>query len=134
MPKMMCLNYGDGEFVFSLSEGTPYEGLQRTSDGGWSTVARYGQKPMSKNTGQQLENITITGTWFQAKGMTNLSMLRFLQNQREPVGLTDGYGNTLGRWVIKRLQEKQDKIIDDGTALVLSFTLELEEYVNENAA
>ena len=39
MRQMMSL----GGFVFSLSEGTPYEGLQRTSDGGWGAVVRYGQ-------------------------------------------------------------------------------------------
>jgi hypothetical protein len=128
MRQMMSL----GGFVFSLSEGTPYEGLQRTSDGGWVAVARYGQKPMSQNTGQQLENITVTGTWFQGDGMANLNALRALQNQREPLVLADGYGNNLGQWTIKRLQEKQDKIIDDGTAFVLAFTLELEEYANDN--
>jgi len=128
MPQMMSL----GGFVFSLSEGTPYEGLQRTSDGGWVTVFRYGQKPLSQNTGQQLENITLTGTWFQSQGMSNLGSLRTLQNKREPLVLADGYGNNLGQWVIKRLQEKQDRIIDDGTAFVLGFTIELEEYANDD--
>jgi phage protein U len=103
MRQMMSL----GGFVFSLSEGTPY-------------------------TGQQLENITVTGTWFQGDGMANLNALRALQNQRAPLVLADGYGNNLGQWTIKRLQEKQDKIIDDGTAFVLAFTLELEEYANDN--
>ncbi|GGN37565.1 MULTISPECIES: hypothetical protein [Marinomonas] len=45
MRQMMSL----GGFVFSLSEGTPYEGLQRTSDGGWVAVARYGQKLISQD-------------------------------------------------------------------------------------
>jgi hypothetical protein len=27
---------------------------------------------MSQNTDQQLENITLTGTWFKADGMANL--------------------------------------------------------------
>ncbi|MBJ7540033.1 phage tail protein [Marinomonas transparens] len=130
MRQMMSL----GGFVFSLSDGTPYEGLQRTSSGGWVTVPRYGQKPMSQNTGQQLENITITGTWFKADGMANMDALRALQNKREPLVLVDGDSNNLGQWVIKRLQEKQDKIIDDGTAFVLGFTIELEEYANENNA
>lgn len=130
MRQMMSL----GGFVFSLSDGTPYEGLQRTSDGGWVTVPRYGQKPISQNTGQQLENITITGTWFKADGMANMDALRALQNKREPLVLVDGDSNNLGQWVVKRLQEKQDKIIDDGTAFVLGFTIELEEYANENNA
>jgi phage protein U len=64
--------------------------------------------------------------------VANLNALRALQNQRAPLVLADGYGNNLGQWTIKRLQEKQDKIIDDGTAFVLAFTLELEEYANDN--
>ncbi|NRD72704.1 phage tail protein [Shewanella sp. VB17] len=128
MRQMMSL----GGFVFSLSEGTPYEGLQRSSDGGWVTVPRYGQKPMSQNTGQQLENINITGTWFRGEGMLNVDKLRSLQAKREPLVLTDGYGNNLGLWIIKRLQEKQDRIIDDGTAFILGFTLDLEEYASES--
>lgn len=128
MKQMMSL----GGFVFSLGQGTPYTGLQRTSDGGWNTIARYGQKPISQNTGQSLENISLTGAWFKAEGLDNLASLRALQNQREPLVLADGYGNNLGLWTIKRLNEKQDRIIDDGTPITLSFTLELEEYAGEN--
>lgn len=124
MKQMMSL----GGFVFSLSEGTTYEGLTRTSDGGWVTVPRYGQKPLSQNTGQQLENINITGSWFGGNGMANMDKLRTLQAKRLPLVLTDGYGRNLGQWSLKRLQEKQGKIIDDGTALVVGFTVELEEY------
>ncbi|AEF54586.1 hypothetical protein Mar181_1544 [Marinomonas posidonica IVIA-Po-181] len=35
MRQMMSL----GGFVFSLSEGSPYEGLQHMSEGGWVAVA-----------------------------------------------------------------------------------------------
>ncbi|QMV14723.1 phage tail protein [Vibrio spartinae] len=124
MSKMMSL----GEFVFSLSERTPYEGLQRTSDGGWVTVPRYGQKPISQNMGQNLDKISINGTWFRGEGMDNMKALRQLQAQRKPLVLADGYGQSMGRWVIKGLQEKQDRIIDDGTAFVVGFSIELEEY------
>lgn len=91
MRQMMSL----GGFVFSLSEGTPYEGLQRTSDGGWVAVARYGQKPMSQNTGQQLENITVTGTWFQGDGMANLNALRALRALQKKTASAFG----VGRWL-----------------------------------
>ena len=130
MKQMMSL----GGFVFSLSEGTPYEGLQRTSDGGWVTIPRYSKKPISQNGGPQLDTINITGTWFRGDGMANMDKLYALQAKRAPLVLTDGYGNNLGLWTIKRLQEKQDKIIDDGTALVLNFTIDLEEYAGENSS
>lgn len=128
MRQMMAL----GGFVFSLSEGTPYEGLQRTSDGGWVTVPRYGQKPMSQNTGQGFENINLTGTWHRGEGMANMDKLRALQAQRKPLVLSDGYGKNLGLWKIKRLVENQSRIIDDGTAFVLAFTIDLEEDAGEN--
>ncbi|NMR95181.1 hypothetical protein HKB38_27655, partial [Vibrio parahaemolyticus] len=57
--------------------------------------------------------------------------LRELQAKREPLVLTDGYGRNLGLWTIKQLQEKQDRIIDDGTAFVVGFSIELEEYAGE---
>ena len=120
--------------MFSLSEGTPYEGLVRSSDGGWITVPRYGQKPVSQNTGQQLENISITGNWFKGDGMASMDKLRALQAKRLPMVLTDGYGNNLGLWTIKKLQEKQSNIIDDGTAMVTGFTIELEECASERSS
>lgn len=128
MRQMLAL----GDFVFSLSENTPYEGLTRSSDGGFVTIPRYNSKPLSQNTGQGLENISISGTWFKRDGSKNINLLKELQNRCKAQVLIDGYGNNLGQWTIKKLQEKQDKIIDDGTPLVITFTIELEEYVNEN--
>ncbi|ASA54663.1 phage tail protein [Vibrio gazogenes] len=126
MKEMMSL----GGFAFSLSNHTPYEGLQRTSNGGWVTVPRYGQKPISQNLGQPLDKISMTGTWFHGEGMKNMQALRQLQAQRKPLVLMDGYGQSMGQWVIKVLQEKQDRVIDDGTAFVVGFSIELEEYVS----
>jgi hypothetical protein len=129
MKQMLAL----GGFVFSLSKNTPYEGLSRTSDGGFVTVPRYNGKPLSQNTGQGLENISLTGTWFKYEGMQNMQSLRDLQKQGKPLVLSDGYGINLGQWTIKNLNEKQDKIIDDGTAQMISFTITLEEFANENS-
>ncbi len=118
-----------GGFVFSLNENTPYESLQRSSDGGWVNVARFGQKPTSQNTGQKLETMTLSGTWFKGEGMDNMNNLRALQAQRTPLVLNNGYGESMGRWVIKSLQEKQERIIMDGTAFVVGFTVDLEEFI-----
>ncbi|WP_299492976.1 phage tail protein [uncultured Shewanella sp.] len=118
-----------GGFIFSLNDNTPYESLQRSSDGGWVNVARYGQKPISQNTGQKLETITLSGTWFKGEGMANMDKLRVLQAKRAPLVLNSGYGESMGRWVIKSLQEKQERIIMDGTAFVVGFTVNLEEFI-----
>ncbi len=128
MKQMLAL----GDFVFSLSKNTPYEGLSRTSDGGFITVPRYNGKPFLQNTGQGLENITLTGIWFKYEGMQNMQTLREMQAQCKPLVLNDAYGINMGLWTIKTLNEKQDKIIDDGTAQTNSFTITLEEFVDEN--
>lgn len=124
MKQMMSL----GGFVFSFYQNTPYSGLTRSSDGGWVTVPRYGQKPISQNTGQALENINLTGEWYGGDAMTSMDELRALQNKRLPVLLVDGYGRNLGQWTIKKLEEKQGNIIDDATAMIVGFTVSLEEY------
>ncbi len=117
-----------GGFVFSLGDGTAYESLQRTSGGGWVVVSRFGQKPVSQHTGSPLDVIVLSGSWFRGEGMLSVDGLRALQAKAEPLVLVDGYGGNHGLWTIKKIQEKQGSIIDDGTAFVVSFTLELEEF------
>lgn len=125
MRQMLAL----GEFIFSVSKNTPYTGLTRSSGGGWTTVSRYGQKPMLQNMGLPLEDISISGIWFFGDGMNHMDEIRAMQAKREPQVLTDGYGVNLGRWVIDNINETQDRIIDDGTACVVDFSIKLKEYV-----
>lgn len=127
MKQMLAL----GDFVFSLSKNTPYEGLSRTTDGGFVTVPRYNGKPLSQNTGQGLDPITLTGTWFKYEGMQNIERLRTMQATLKPFVLSDGYGINMGQRTIKSIAEKQDKIIDDGTAQTISFTITLEEFIDD---
>ena len=67
-----------GDFTFSVSDGTPYEGLQRVTDGGFTSVKLYGRKPLTQFSGQALETITVSGTWHYASGMDKFNELRRL--------------------------------------------------------
>lgn len=122
------------EFIFSLSSGFPYSSLQRKSDGGWIEVDITYAKPSSQNTGQALEQIQLSGTAFYAAGMLKLDELRAMQNKREPYVLVDGLGNNMGRWKIMAVDEKQNRVIDDGTAMQVSWSLQLEEFVDDAAS
>lgn len=122
------------EFIFSLSSGFPYSSLQRKSDGGWIEVDITYAKPSSQNTGQALEQIQLSGTAFYATGMLKLDELRAMQNKREPYVLVDGLGNNMGRWKIMAVDEKQSRVIDDGTAMQVSWSLQLEEFVDDAAS
>lgn len=119
-----------GDFVFSLANKMAYDSLVRSSSGGWVNIDITNAKPLSHNTGQGLETITIEGKVFGSPGMQSLNQLRQLQSTRQPQTLVDGEGNNLGRWKIMAVRENQKKIIDDGTALVINFSLSLEEYAD----
>ena len=59
-----------------------------------------------------------------------LEKLRTLQALRAPLPLVDGLGRNWGLWTIQSISEKQASVIDDGTAMVINWTLLLEEFVN----
>lgn len=122
------------EFIFSLSSGFPYSSLQRKSDGGWIEVDITYAKPSSQNTGQALEQIQLSGIAFYATGMLKLDELRAMQSKREPYVLVDGLGNNMGRWKIMAVDENQSRVIDDGTAMQVSWSLQLEEFVDDAAS
>lgn len=119
-----------GDFIFGLSRGFTYSSLVRNSDGGWSDLTIIASKPQSRQNGQKLEKLTFSGTAMYAIGMQHLDELRALQNARVPLPLVDGIGRNWGLWRINTVVETQGNVIDDGTAMVMTWTLELEEFVN----
>ncbi|WP_426134919.1 phage tail protein [Pseudomonas sp. PWP3-1b2] len=119
-----------GDFIFGLSRGFAYSSLTRNTDGGWSDLAIIASKSLSRQSGQKLEKLTFGGTAMYAVGMARLDELRALQNARAPLPLVDGIGRNWGLWRINSLVEKQSNVIDDGTAMVMVWTLVLEEFIN----
>ncbi|MDT9631023.1 phage tail protein [Pseudomonas marginalis] len=119
-----------GDFIFGLSRGFAYSSLVRASDGGWSDLAIIASKSQSRQSGQKLEKLTFSGTAMYGVGMQRLDQLRALQNARAPLPLVDGIGRNWGLWRINSIVETQSNVIDDGTAMVMAWTLELEEFAN----
>ncbi|MGB3127642.1 MAG: phage tail protein [Pseudomonas sp.] len=119
-----------GDFIFGLSQGFAYSTLTRSTDGGWSDMAIVASKPLSRQSGQTLEKLTFGGTAMYAVGMARLDDLRALQNARAPLPLVDGVGRNWGLWRINSVVENQSNVIDDGTAMVMTWTLVLEEFIN----
>lgn len=120
-----------GEFVFGLATGFPYERLSRKTTGGWVDLDIISSKPMSHNTGQGAESLRLSGKAQLGAGMAKLDELRAMADARRPYTLVDGIGRVWGRWRIDAVNEDQERVIDDGTATLLSWTLELQEFVNE---
>ncbi len=119
-----------GSFIFGLSRGFAYDTLARSSDGGWTSLEIIASKAQSRQTGQKLETLTFTGKAMYAVGMQRLDELRALQDERRPLPLVDGIGRNWGLWRVTTIAENQSNVIDDGTAMVIGWTLTLEEFVN----
>ena len=126
MPQQLAL----GEFVFGLATGFPYDRLARKTTGGWVDLDIISSKPLSHNTGQGLETLRLSGKAQWGAGMAKVDELRALANTRAPFTLVDGLGRNWGRWRIDAVSEDQERVIDDGTASLLNWTLELSEFVN----
>jgi phage protein U len=127
MPQQMAL----GEFVFGLATDFPYERLERKTTGGWVDLDIISSKPLSHQTGQGLETLRLSGKAQLAAGMASVESLRTMANARKPYTLVDGLGRVWGRWRIDAVNEQQTRVLDDGTATLLEWTLELQEFVNE---
>ncbi|SFY22132.1 hypothetical protein SAMN03159390_04359 [Pseudomonas sp. NFACC49-2] len=119
-----------GSFIFGLSRNFAYHSLLRTSDGGWKSIDILTSKPKSSQTGQGPQGLTITGKSMYATAMDRLDELRALQAQRVPLPLVDGIGRNWGLWQINKVTETQTEIVDDGTAMVVGWVIELTEFAN----
>ena len=62
--------------------------------------------------------------------MDRLDELRALQGLRIPLPLVDGIGRNWGLWQIAKVTENQESVIDDGTAMVIGWVIELTEFAN----
>ena len=119
-----------GEFIFGLTSNFPYETLDRKTSGGWVSLDIISSKPKSHNTGQGLETLRLTGKAQWSEGMAKLDELRAMADARKPYPLVDGVGRVWGRWRIDDVSENQKRVLDDGTATLLEWSLELQEFVN----
>jgi phage protein U len=119
-----------GSFIFGQSRGFAYSSLVRKSGGGWVSLEILTSKPKSSQTGQGLQGLTISGKSMRAIAMTRLDELRALQALRVPLPLVDGIGRNWGLWRIDSVSESQSYVIDDGTAMVNDWVIELTEFIN----
>ncbi|MFJ7285793.1 phage tail protein [Pseudomonas sp. NPDC099000] len=119
-----------GNFIFGLSRNFAYSSLLRSSDGGWKSIEIQASKPISSQTGQGLQTLKISGKSMYATAMDRLDELRALQALRVPLPLVDGISRNWGLWQIMVVTETQSSVIDDGTAMVVEWAIDLLEFAN----
>ena len=76
------------------------------------------------------EKITLKGAIFPGfkGGIKQLDTLRSLGAQLKPLTLTTGYGDVLGTWCLKNVEEEQSALLQGGIPRKQAFTLEFARY------
>ncbi|ELA6983641.1 TPA: phage tail protein [Vibrio parahaemolyticus] len=117
-------------FVFGVASGTEYETLSTTSQGGWVNLDIMDGKAVSQNTHVPLDGKVTKGKWFGAEGRASIRRLREIMRLRVPVLLTDDYGYNIGMYKMMSLNDEEKDVIDDGTPMVIVFSITFEEFAN----
>ncbi len=115
-------------FRFSLGKAT-YETLKRQTQFGIADQERLTRRHAEQATGLGTDKITLRGAIFLAReGAGHIDRLRAIGEQLQPLILTTGYGQHLGRWYLNSIDEEQAHLFNDGAYRKQTFSLEFTRY------
>ena len=126
---MQPLKPGSTPFYFNLDTAA-FDELKRSSEYRWASQERLSRRPAQQAVGMGEERITLTGAIFGGfkGGIKQLDTLRSIGAQLQPLGLTTGYGDVLGNWCLKNIEEEQSALLQGGIPRKQGFTLEFVRY------
>ena len=118
-----------GGFQFSLSTAV-YQELSRSAAFRWASSERIGQHAAKQFTGPGEDTISLPGIIYPEfrGGRKQINNLRALAGQGKPLLLVSGAGEMLGRWVIDKIDEKQNIFTDSGVARRQEFTVSIQYF------
>ena len=70
----------------------------------------------------------VSKPWVWVRTHQQLDTLRSIGAQLQPLGLTTGYGDVLGNWCLKNIEEEQSALLQGGIPRKQGFTLEFVRY------
>ena len=115
-------------FRFELGKAA-YDSLSRDTGFNIADQERLSRLPAQQAVAKGKDSLTLKGAIFVGHhGTGHLERLRELGNALQPLLLTTGFGEFLGRWYLCRVQEEQSHLFADGAARKQTFTLELSRY------
>lgn len=116
-------------YYFNLDTAA-FEELTRSSEFRWASQERLGRRPAQQAVGMGEERITLKGSIYPGwkGGLKQLDTLRSIGAQLLPLGLTTGYGEVLGNWCLKNIDEDQSAFLQGGIPSKQGFTLEFVRY------
>ncbi|UDI94627.1 phage tail protein [Pseudomonas sp. IAC-BECa141] len=116
-------------YYFNLDTAA-FEELRRSTEYRWASQERLTRRPAQQAVGIGEEKITLKGAIFPGfkGGIKQLDTLRSLGAQQLPLTLTTGYGDVLGTWCLKSVDEEQSALLQGGIPRKQAFTLEFVRY------
>ena len=113
-------------YFFNLDTAA-FDELRRSTEFRWASQERLSRRPAQQAVGMGDEKITLKGAIIPGLkgGLKQLDTLRTLGAQLQPLTLTTGYGDVLGTWCLKSLEEEQSALMQGGIPRKQGFTLEL---------
>ncbi|SCX75733.1 phage tail protein [Desulfoluna spongiiphila] len=123
--QMMAL----GNYRFAVDTAA-YQELRHTTPFTWSEKSRSGRRPALKFTGIGKETIELSGTIYPSYkgGLGQLEAMRKEARRGKPLHLSDGFGNTRGRWCIESIEDTQTFFLPNGIPRKQTFRLTLSAY------
>lgn len=116
-------------YYFNLDTAA-FDELRRSTEFRWASQERLSRRPAQQAVGMGEEKITLKGAIFPGfkGGIKQLETLRSLGAQLKPLTLTTGYGDVLGTWCLKNVEEEQSALLQGGIPRKQAFTLEFVRY------
>lgn len=123
------LNTGAKPYYFNLDTAA-FDELVRSTEFRWESQERLTRRPAQQAIGMGNERITLKGAIYPGfkGGLKQLNTLRSIGAQLQPLGLTTGYGDVLGNWCLKSIEEEQSAFLQGGIPRKQGFTLEFARY------
>lgn len=124
-----------GSYQFGTTTAA-YNELTRSSEWRWEEQERFGKRAALQFTGPGADTVTLPGLIYPEwrGGFTQVDQMRALADEGQPQSLVDGNGGSLGRWVIKRVDEGQTIFASGGMPRRVEFSLELLRFPDEEVA
>ncbi|UUT10425.1 phage tail protein [Pseudomonas zeae] len=116
-------------YYFNLDTAA-FDELRRSTEFRWASQERLTRRPAQQAVGIGEEKIILKGAIFPGfkGGLKQLDTLRSLGSQLKPLTLTTGYGDVLGTWCLKNVEEEQSALLQGGIPRKQAFTLEFARY------
>lgn len=112
-----------------------YQSFERSAAYRWASQTRIGRLPASQFMGADAQGVTLQGVIYPGfkGGLNQVETMRTVAGLGRPLMMTNGYGRSLGRWVILSISETSTVFFGDGAPRKIEFTLTLRQYGEDSA-